>query len=67
MKTLLLFFIFNISDGNMSLEKQIVIPYSSKAECNQAGNVVRDSLEWTNPNWKSFSVCISESDFKAQY
>ena len=63
MKTLLLFFIFNVSNGDMVLESQIVIPYNSKAECNQAGNVVRDSIEWTNPNWRSFSICVPESAF----
>lgn len=63
MKTLLLFVLFDISNGGFKTVTQFTQLYASYDLCNEVGKSLSSSLEYNKPGLKSFSTCIPEDEF----
>ena len=64
MRWLLLILVFEINGGNIRPIDKTTRVYRSEAVCNAEGNRLTATVRYPNPNWRSMSIGIPESDFR---
>ena len=65
MRWLLLFILFDVSNGGMVSKAQRTMVYGAKEECDAARRKLGNTVEHQQPNLRSMSICIPESAFDA--
>lgn len=61
MSWLLLFIVFDISNGGMKLKMQTTKAFNTEAACNAAGQSF--AIDYKDPNLRSMSICIPKSAY----
>lgn len=64
MRWLLLILVFEVTGGEIRPIDRSTRVYHSEAICHAEGNRLTAMVRYPDPNWRSMSICIPESDFR---